>query len=58
MINEVYRQNTLRISTSVLNDVINEAIAIVQPPTDKGKRLRIYYGTQASNKATNICYIC
>ena len=50
MINEVYRQNTLRISTSVINDVINEAIAIVQPPTDKGKRLRIYYGTQAATK--------
>ena len=50
MINEVYRQNTLRISTSVINDVINEAIAIVQPPTDKGKRLRIYYGTQATTK--------
>lgn len=50
MINEVYRQNTLRISTSVINEVINEAIAIVQPPTDKGKRLRIYYGTQATTK--------
>jgi len=50
IINEVYRQNTLRVSTSVINDVINEAIAIVQPPTDKGKRLRIYYGTQATTK--------
>ena len=36
--------------TSVLNQVLNEAIAIVQPPTDKGKRLRIYYMTQASTK--------
>lgn len=50
MINEVNRQNTLRISTSVINEVLNEAIAIVQPPTDKGKRLRIYYATQASTK--------
>jgi GTP-binding protein len=50
MINDVYAQNNLRISTSVLNQVINEAIAIVQPPTDKGKRLKIYYGTQVATK--------
>ena len=50
MINEVNRQNSLRVATSVLNDVINEAIALVQPPTDKGKRLKILYGTQASTK--------
>ena len=50
MINEVAKQNAMRISTSVLNQVINEAIAIVQPPTDKGKRLKILYGTQVSTK--------
>ncbi|MCL2859532.1 MAG: ribosome biogenesis GTPase Der [Oscillospiraceae bacterium] len=50
MINEVNKQNSLRISTSVVNEVINEAISIVQPPTDKGKRLKILYGTQASTK--------
>ena len=50
MINEVAKQNAMRINTSVLNQVINEAIAIVQPPTDKGKRLRIFYMTQASTK--------
>ena len=50
MINEVAKQNAMRISTSVLNQVINEAIAIVQPPTDKGKRLKIFYGTQGSTK--------
>ena len=50
LINHVAEQNALRISTSVLNQVINEAIAIVQPPTDKGKRLKIFYGTQASTK--------
>ena len=50
MINEVASQNALRVSTSALNDVINEAIAITQPPTDKGKRLKILYGTQASTK--------
>ena len=50
MINNVAKQNALRVSTSVLNQVINEAIAIVQPPTDKGKRLKIFYMTQASTK--------
>ncbi len=50
MINEVAKQNSMRITTSTLNQVINEAIAIVQPPTDKGKRLKIFYGTQASTK--------
>ena len=50
MINYVANQNAMRVSTSVLNQVINEAIAIVQPPTDKGKRLKIFYGTQASTK--------
>lgn len=50
MINQVASQNALRVSTSMLNQVLNEAIAIVQPPTDKGKRLKIYYMTQATIK--------
>ncbi len=50
MINNVAEQNAMRISTAMLNQVINEAIAIVQPPTDKGKRLKILYGTQVSTK--------
>ncbi len=50
MINNVNEQNSKRVSTSVLNQVINEAISLVQPPTDKGKRLKIYYGTQATTK--------
>ncbi len=50
LINNVASQNSLRVSTAVLNEVINEAIAVVQPPTDKGRRLKIYYGTQASTK--------
>lgn len=50
MINTVANKNAMRVSTSVLNQVLNEAIAIVQPPTDKGKRLRIFYMTQASTK--------
>lgn len=50
MIQSVLEQNRKRISTGILNDVINEAIAMVQPPSDKGKRLKIYYATQASVK--------
>ncbi|MGN1298646.1 MAG: ribosome biogenesis GTPase Der [Candidatus Scatovivens sp.] len=50
LINSVASQNALRLSTSVVNEVINEAISIVQPPSDKGKRLKIYYGTQATSK--------
>lgn len=50
MINNVAEQNAMRVSTATLNQVINEAIAIVQPPTDKGKRLKILYGTQVSTK--------
>ena len=46
----VASQNALRVSTSVLNDVLNEAVTIVQPPTDKGKRLKIFYMTQATTK--------
>ncbi len=58
LINNVYEENSKRISTSVINEVINEAIAVVQPPTDKGKRLRIYYGTQAStNPPTFIIFV-
>ena len=50
IINNVNEQNSKRITTSQLNEVINEAISIVQPPSDKGKRLKILYGTQASIK--------
>ncbi|NLJ78416.1 MAG: ribosome biogenesis GTPase Der [Tissierellia bacterium] len=39
---------SLRISTGVLNDIINEAVLLNQPPSDKGVRLKIYYGTQVS----------
>ncbi len=46
LINEVYKNNNLRVPTSMLNDVLSEAVAITQPPSDKGKRLKIYYMTQ------------
>ena len=50
LINKVASNNSMRVSTSMLNEVINEAIAVVQPPTDKGRRLKILYATQASTK--------
>ena len=50
LIYTVYQNNAMRISTGLLNDVIIEATAIHQPPTDKGKALRIYYATQVSVK--------
>lgn len=46
-IKKVNEQHKRRITTGMLNDVINEAVNKQQPPSDKGKRLRIYYGTQA-----------
>ena len=45
-INAVYEQSRRRVTTGVLNDVLNDATARVQPPSDKGKRLKIYYMTQ------------
>lgn len=50
LVNNVASQNAMRVSTSMLNQVLNEAIALVQPPTDKGKRLKIFYMTQPSTK--------
>lgn len=46
----VHSQNSMRISTGKLNEVLGVATARVQPPTDKGKRLKIYYMTQASTR--------
>lgn len=50
MINEVNAQNSMRISTGTLNDVLAYATTRVQPPSDKGRRLKIYYMTQPSTK--------
>ena len=58
MINNVASQNALRVSTAVVNEVINEAITVVQPPSDKGKRLKIFYGTQASTKPPTFVIFC
>ena len=50
MINIVNNNYNMRISTGVLNDILNRAILMNQPPSDKGKRAKIYYGTQVSVK--------
>lgn len=58
LIKYVDSQNAMRISTGKLNDVLATATARVQPPTDKGKRLKIYYMTQASTRPpTFVCFV-
>ncbi len=50
--------NAMRVTTGALNDVLAQATARVQPPTDKGRRLKIYYMTQASTKPpTFVCFV-
>ena len=58
LIKYVDEQNSMRISTGKLNDILAEATARVQPPTDKGRRLKIYYMTQASTRPpTFVCFV-
>ena len=58
LINVVNDQSSLRISTGMLNDVLADAQARVQPPTDKGRRLKIYYMTQTGVKPPNFVIFC
>ena len=58
LIKFVNEQNSMRISTGKLNEVLSAATTRVQPPTDKGKRLKIYYMTQASTRPpTFVCFV-
>ena len=50
MIDMVIENNSMRIATGVLNEIVTEAVAMQQPPSDKGKRLKIYYVTQVAVK--------
>ena len=50
LIDTVRQNQNLRVATGVLNEIITEAVAMQQPPSDKGKRLKIYYGTQVAVK--------
>lgn len=57
LIKFVNDQNSMRVTTGMLNKILADATARVQPPTDKGKRLKIYYMTQAStNPPTFVCF--
>ena len=58
MIQEVHKQNNSRITTGALNSVLADATNRVQPPTDKGRRLKIYYMTQASTKPPHFVIFC
>ena len=58
LIQDVHTQNTSRITTGALNSVLADATARVQPPTDKGRRLKIYYMTQAGTKPPHFVIFC
>ena len=58
LINDVNAENSKRITTGMLNDVINEAITLVQPPSDKGRRLKLYYATQVSTRPPSFVVFC
>lgn len=57
-INYVYNQSKMRISTGMLNDVLGEAVTRVQPPSDKGRRLKVYYMTQTSVAPPTFVIFC
>ena len=58
MINDVYEQSQRRITTGMLNDLLNDAQNRVQPPSDKGKRLKIYYMTQTAVAPPTFVIFC
>ena len=57
-INAVFRQATQRVTTGMLNDVLNDAVTRVQPPSDKGRRLKIYYMTQTAVAPPTFVIFC
>ena len=58
LINSVHEQHSRRITTGVLNDILADATIRVQPPSDKGKRLKILYMTQASTNPPSFVIFC
>ena len=58
LIQDVHAQNTMRITTGALNSVLADATARVQPPTDKGRRLKIYYMTQVGIRPPHFVVFC
>lgn len=57
-IKRVNAEASKRITTGMLNDVLNEAVAVVQPPSDKGRRLKVYYMTQIGTKPPTFAIFC
>ena len=57
LIDVVIANNSMRVATGVLNEIVTEAVAMQQPPSDKGKRLRIYYTTQVAVKPPTLSLI-
>ena len=58
LIKKVYEEASRRVPTGMLNDVLNDAMTRVQPPSDKGKRLKIYYMTQSSTNPPTFVIFC
>ena len=58
LIRKVYEQASRRVTTGMLNDVLNDAMTRVQPPSDKGKRLKIYYMTQTATNPPTFVIFC
>ena len=58
LINSVNEQSSMRITTGMLNNILADAQARVQPPTDKGRRLKIYYMTQTGIKPPTFVVFC
>lgn len=58
LVKSVYMEATRRVTTGMLNDLLNDAMARVQPPSDKGKRLKIYYMTQVSSAPPTFVIFC
>ena len=57
-IDMVIENQTLRIQTGVLNEILSEAVAMQQPPSDRGKRLKIFYMTQIGVRPPTFGYFC
>ena len=58
LIRQVYEKNNMRITTGTLNAMLADAVARVQPPSDKGRRLRLFYITQSAVQPPTFCHLC
>ncbi|WZU03040.1 hypothetical protein MGH68_09680 [Erysipelothrix sp. D19-032] len=58
LIDQAYENSKRRIGTSVLNEVIQDAIRLTPPPSHHGKRLKILYTSQVATKTTYVCRVC